>query len=111
MRNGPGAQPVVEELIRRRPCAAQLATVMTMIHDPSPHRTSGCPVHFLWDGRGRGRIFVRSGFLGLVLAGAVGTGGTLLRAPEAGALALTLLALAGAAWGVGQALSFTARAR
>jgi hypothetical protein len=29
-------------------------------------RESACPVHFLWDGRGKGRWFVRMGFLGLL---------------------------------------------
>lgn len=36
--------------------------------DPTPHRVSACPVHFIWDGRGRGRPFVRAGFLAMLFA-------------------------------------------
>lgn len=36
--------------------------------DPTPHRISACPVHFIWDGRGRGRTLVRAGFLAALLA-------------------------------------------
>lgn len=41
---------------------------------PRDVRESGCPVHFLWDGRGRGRWPVRLGFLGLLAAGGVFAG-------------------------------------
>jgi hypothetical protein len=66
--------------------------------DPTPRRVSACPVHFLWDGRGRGRTFVRSGFLGLLAGGMLATAG----AVTAGRVAL---GCAFAAWLVGQALS------
>lgn len=36
--------------------------------DPTPHRVSSCPVHFIWDGKGRGRSLVRAGFLGVLVA-------------------------------------------
>lgn len=79
-----------------------------MLNDPTPRRTSACPVHFLWDGKGRGRLFVRSGFLGLVVAGMFGTGASLLHVDSAGPLALALVGLAGASWSFGQLLSFLA---
>lgn len=82
-----------------------------MLNDPTPHRTSACPVHFLWDGKGRGRLFVRSGFLGLIVAGMFGTGATLMRASEVGPIALAILGLAGASWTFGQILSFLAAPR
>ena len=42
-----------------------------MKQDPSLERVSACPVHFLWDGRGAGRVWVRLGGMGLVAAGAL----------------------------------------
>lgn len=78
------------------------------LSDPSPNPTSACPVHFLWDGRGRGRLFVRGGFLGLVASGMVGTGGMLVGADAAAPLALSVLGLSGVVWSIGQALSFFA---
>lgn len=39
--------------------------------DPTPQRVSTCPVHFIWDGKGRGRSLVRAGFLGVLLASAL----------------------------------------
>lgn len=77
-----------------------------MIHDPSPHRVSACPVHFIWDGRGRGRTFVRLGFLGVLAAGAVGSGAKLLRAAEGSDIAALLLFGSLALWGVGHVLGW-----
>jgi hypothetical protein len=34
-------------------------------------RESGCPVHFVWDGVGRGRKMVRATFVGLLAGGAL----------------------------------------
>jgi hypothetical protein len=39
-----------------------------MIEDQAEHRVSSCPVHFIWDGLGRGRMWVRWGFFGLIFA-------------------------------------------
>ncbi|MEW5848694.1 MAG: hypothetical protein AB2A00_07755 [Myxococcota bacterium] len=69
-------------------------------------RESGCPVHFLWDGLGRGRTLVRLGFMALLLWGALATGASLLQLREVreplGAVLLVVVAV----WGLGQLLSF-----
>ena len=77
--------------------------------DPTPRRVSACPVHFLWDGKGRGRTFVRSGFLGLLAAGAIGYGGAWAHVPALVVVGQVVAGCAIAAWLVGQAM--TARVR
>ena len=74
-------------------------------------RESGCPVHFVWDGNGYGRPFVRVGFLGALLAGALASGATLAHAPSALSLAGVVGAASGASWALGQALARVRRAR
>jgi hypothetical protein len=76
-----------------------------MIKDPSPHAVSSCPVHFIWDGRGRGRAFVRWGFLGLIATGMVWTGLSLLRVDAAATVGTAVLGASVASWLVGQALT------
>lgn len=76
-----------------------------MINDANPNRVSACPVHFIWDGRGKGRVFVRLGFMGFALAGMIGTGASLLRMSGAAPLLWTVLGVSGASWAVGQVLS------
>ena len=76
-----------------------------MLHDPTLQRTSGCPVHFLWDGRGLGRFWVRAGFLGFVVAGVLGTGGAVLRNEGLRSSGLSLLGLSLLVWTVGQAIT------
>lgn len=74
-------------------------------------RESGCPVHFLWDGSGRGRPFVRAGFMGLLVAGALATA-AIMRVPglpdlrEAASWTATL---SGVAWALGQVLRLVRR--
>lgn len=68
-------------------------------------RESACPVHFIWDGLGLGRWPVRLGFLGFVIAGLIFMVSTLMRID---APAWMAVAVAGAIWTVGQALSFAA---
>lgn len=75
------------------------------IADPSLHRTSGCPVHFLWDGRGKGRALVRAGFLGFSVAGGAWVLGFMSHTEVAMDAGLVVAGVAGATWGVGQALS------
>ena len=73
--------------------------------DPSVERVSACPVHFLWDGRGVGRFYVRAGFLGFLAAGFFAC---LARMPHAAvpmSVALGLCAVSATAYVVGQALT------
>ena len=79
--------------------------------DPTPERVSACPVHFVWDGRGKGRVFVRTGFLGLLIAAMFGTAAQMTRAPALLDVAAIVVAMAAAAYLVGQALSFVAKRR
>jgi hypothetical protein len=79
-------------------------------------RESGCPVHFVWDGNGRGRPAVRVGFLLALVAGALGSAGLMVHSPpQADALrtaSAVVGATAGVLWLVGQALTrLAARAR
>jgi len=81
-----------------------------MINDPTPHRVSACPVHFIWDGQGQGRMFVRAGFMGFVVAGMIGTGGSALHVEGMRSVALAVLGVAAASWSIGQVLTrMTAR--
>lgn len=77
-----------------------------MLHDPSPHRTSACPVHFLWDGRGRGRALIRGAFLGFLLAGMCFTLGTMLREDALETAGVVVVALSALSWTVGQGFTF-----
>lgn len=78
--------------------------------DPSVQRVSACPVHFLWDGRGRGRTLVRAGFLGFLVAGMLLTMGSMLRLDGLTTAALVVVATAGASWLAGQVVTWrTAR--
>ena len=81
------------------------------ILDAGLERESACPVHFIWDGRGAGRPFVRVGFLVLVVAAVLASGATVL---HVGALkdAAALTAAAGAAsWLLGHGLARISRRR
>jgi len=80
-------------------------TELVSLNDPSPQRVSACPVHFIWDGRGTGRAFVRAGFLGFLVVGALLTGAVALRVPALKAAGLYALLASGAAWLLGQALT------
>ena len=82
-----------------------------MIQDPSPQRVSACPVHFIWDGRGHGRTWVRMGFLGFMAAGMLATTATWLRLETLADLSWMTLAGAGISWGAGQLLSLRAASR
>lgn len=82
-----------------------------MMQDPSPQRVSACPVHFIWDGRGHGRTWVRLGFLGFVGAGGLASAGTWLRIDLLTSLSWTMVVGAGAMWGLGQILSARAASR
>ena len=74
---------------------------------PYLRRESACPVHFLWDGFGLGRWPVRLGFMGFLLAALIFVVATALRVD---APAWMAVAVAGAIWTIGQAMSFTSAA-
>lgn len=76
-----------------------------MINDANPHRVSACPVHFIWDGRGKGRIFVRLGFMGFALGGMIGTGASLMHLQGTAPVLWAVLGVSGASWALGQVLS------
>ena len=75
-----------------------------LVVDPTPERVSACPVHFLWDGLGHGRALVRLGFLGLLVAAALG----LLHLTTA---SFAVVAVSGAVYAVGQAITAWVRTR
>jgi hypothetical protein len=70
--------------------------------DPSRERVSACPVHFLWDGRGKARILVRAGFLGLLAAGMLFTAASLVRLEALAPIALGLALASATSWVLGQ---------
>lgn len=74
--------------------------------DPSVQRVSACPVHFVWDGRGKGRTWVRAGFLGFLAAGMLATMGSMLRMEPLTTAALVVVAASGGSWLLGQWLTF-----
>lgn len=74
-----------------------------MAIDTTARRESACPVHFIWDGHGLGRPFVRAGFFGFVATGLLFTGALALRF-DAGILPGTLLGSSAVLWTVGQIL-------
>lgn len=77
-----------------------------MLHDPSPHQVSSCPVHFLWDGRGTGRVLVRAGFLGFLLAAMCFTLAVMARIPLLETAGTVVIALAALSWTAGQGFTF-----
>jgi hypothetical protein len=79
--------------------------------DTGPHRTSACPVHFLWDGRGLGRPLVRASFMGLSISGAVATLGWMTRSDDTVMAAAMLAGVAGLGWTLGQLFSAVAARR
>ena len=81
-----------------------------MLHDPTPHRVSACPVHFIWDGQGRGRALVRLGFLGGITTGMVAAAGGLLHASWTQPATVTLGGVAAVVYLTGQVLSRLTRA-
>lgn len=68
-------------------------------------RESACPVHFIWDGAGRGRWWVRMGFLGATAWGTLFFGAHVFRVtsvlPYVGWLGVPVAA----SWLLGQALT------
>jgi len=82
-----------------------------MIEDQADHRVSACPVHFIWDGLGKGRMFVRWGFFGLVLGFALLTLGRWLHVAPLATAATTVFTIAGATYLLGQLLSALVKMR
>jgi len=74
-------------------------------------RESACPVHFIWDGTGRGRWPVRLSFWMLSVLGMLGTGLPLVGVRGvSGQLGVPALVLMGV-YGLGQLLSFIDKQR
>lgn len=73
--------------------------------DTSLRRESNCPVHFVWDGNGLGRPFVRVGFLLLLVAGGALSAGVMLHAAVVGDAGRAIGVVALATWGLGQLLT------
>jgi hypothetical protein len=81
--------------IHRGPLATFFATDV--------RRESACPVHFVWDGNGQGRPWVRIGFVLALLAGAAASFASLAHASSTPGRALG--AAAAVVWLVGQVLT------
>lgn len=73
--------------------------------DISVRRESNCPVHFVWDGNGVGRPFVRVGFLLFLLAGGLLSAGLVWHAPTMTGTGRSVAVAALAVWGLGQLLT------
>jgi len=80
-----------------------------MIEDHAEHRVSSCPVHFVWDGLGSGRMCVRWGFWGLTLALALLSLGRWLHLDLPQQAGHVLATVSGLAYLLGQALSAAVR--
>ncbi len=74
-----------------------------MAIDTTARRESACPVHFIWDGHGLGRPFVRAGFFGFVAAGLVFTGQMALHF-DAGIVPGAIVGSSAVLWVAGQLL-------
>jgi len=74
--------------------------------DTRPQQVSACPVHFIWDGRGKGRPFVRAGFMGFLATGMAFTAFAATRSPALWTTFVAVASLSGASYGLGQLLSF-----
>lgn len=72
--------------------------------DPTPHRVSACPVHFIWDGKGRGRSLVRAGFLGFLVASALALAAAAMHADAIRQAGAMLAVAAAASWLSGHVL-------
>ena len=66
-------------------------------------------MHFLWDGLGKGRVLVRSGFLGFLVAAMLAMCGTMTHAARAVDGAVMVAAIAGILWTAGQVASALAK--
>jgi hypothetical protein len=76
-----------------------------MLTDTSLRRESNCPVHFVWDGNGIGRPFVRLGFLLALVAGGALSLALMAPLPTARSVAVVVAAVAAACWCLGQVLT------
>ncbi len=75
------------------------------IIDTSLRRESGCPVHFIWDGNGLGRPFVRLGFMLAVLTALLMTASIMIHASSLKSAGAVVAVAAAATWLLGQALT------
>jgi hypothetical protein len=73
--------------------------------DTSLQRESACPVHFVWDGNGLGRPFVRVGFLLIVITALLATGAIMIHDNDVKAASLVVGGVAAGVWLLGQVLT------
>lgn len=73
--------------------------------DTSLRRESNCPVHFVWDGNGLGRPFVRAGFLLALVTGALMMVALMSHSGVVREAGAGCGVVAGVLWGAGQALT------
>ena len=78
---------------------------MISLIDTSLRRESNCPVHFIWDGNGLGRPFVRVGFLFALVTGALLMGALMTHVDVVKSAAGVTGLVAAVCWGAGQALT------
>ena len=92
----------------RAPCCYTNAVTF---FDTSLRRESTCPVHFVWDGNGVGRPFVRTGFMLALVAGATGTLGVMSHQVAVSSASGAVAIAAALSWGLGQLLTRFVQAR
>ncbi|MCP4503882.1 MAG: hypothetical protein GY822_28480 [Deltaproteobacteria bacterium] len=91
------------------PISEQNATLAKA--DTRPHQVSACPVHFIWDGVGLGRPFVRVGFMGFMLSGVLYSAKMSFSSSVFATAAAWTFALSGVSYLFGQAFSAWAKRR
>ena len=79
------------------------------LRDARAENISACPVHFIWDGRGMGRLPVRIGFMGFVVGAMLYTSQIALRMDVLSTLASWTFMGSLASYAVGQVLSAWAK--
>ncbi len=73
--------------------------------DTSLRRESNCPVHFIWDGNGLGRPFVRAGFMLALVTGALMMVAVMSHSDVVRGYAGGFAVVGAVLWGAGQALT------
>ena len=85
--------------------AGRLVRSAVAFFDTSVRRESNCPVHFVWDGNGVGRPFVRVGFLMLLVGSGLLSAAVVWPAALSTTPGRLVMLAALVTWGLGQALT------